>query len=446
MGSFSELHIGDLEITSSKNRYEPHLLYLFQSSDKVVRETTVSETRFSDRFDQSNPDNSIVEFYYQCSISVTRDRLGLMGYTGEVAKAGFYRGLEGKIIQLKGYKERWGEDDASTQVTTTLSILESLTVEDWLSAFVEIQNEKYVPTTYHLLNNSNYSSILQYMLSEDYFGFPGYDVLMYLRLIVDLFPDTTNLLYNFTELANGGWVDEADDLISLLDGEVSATYSSSRRFIVMTEGSTDTWAIQRSLKLLYPHLYEYFRFLDFEGAKIGGGAGMLANTVKAFSGAGIINRIIALFDNDTAAEAAIKTLTTVHLPENIVIKKYPDLTLAENYPTIGPTGPANTNINGLACSIELYLGEDVLKDENGEMFPIQWRGYEASVKKYQGEIMNKADIQKRFNQKLDNCENDPSLIDSYNWSGVQLILNEILTAFQEADSRNILENDDLYEY
>ena len=63
------------------------------------------------------------------------------------------------------------------------------------------------------------------------------------------------------------------------------------------------------MQLLYPHLADYFTFMDFEGARVGGGAGNLANIVKAFAGAGIVNKIIAIFDNDTAGEAAIQGTT-----------------------------------------------------------------------------------------------------------------------------------------
>jgi hypothetical protein len=44
--------------------------------------------------------------------------------------------------------------------------------------------------------------------------------------------------------------------------------------------------------------------------------------IKSFSGAGIINKIIALFDNDTAVTSAIQSIKTIKLPKNIMIKQY----------------------------------------------------------------------------------------------------------------------------
>lgn len=171
---------------------------------------------------------------------------------------------------------------------------------------------------------------------------------------------------------------------------------------------------------------------------------MLANTVKAFAGAGISNRIIALFDNDTAAKSAIRTLDSADLPDNIQIRQYPLLDIAKNFPTIGPTGLSNTDINGLACSIELYLGEDILKDENSEYYPIHWRGYDVGSKQYQGEILNKTEILNKFKAKLEACEKDRSLIDTYDWHSIKTILKTLFTTFHEQDAEQILNSDNLF--
>ena len=88
--------------------------------------------------------------------------------------------------------------------------------------------------------------------------------------------------------------------------------------------------------------------MDFEGVRIGGGAGSLVNIVKAFAGAGIVNRTVALFDNDTAARAVLAGLRSIRLPANILVKQLPRLVELESYPTIGPTGSALMNVNDVA--------------------------------------------------------------------------------------------------
>lgn len=443
MGSYCDLKIGSIELGSFKNDYDPYLLSLFQESDKTISYTTIGEAGLADEYDDLEEDHPITEFHYSCAASVALMRLELMGYTKKVSEEGFYKGLSAQIERFEGYVLDWGPD-LKEHLTNCIEVLRSLTVESWTVAFAEIQHNNYSPTMRHLEDYKLYPPLLQYMLTEDFFGFPGYSTLIYLRLVIDLYSEDEKLIYDFTSLANGGWVDEAEDLIAGLDEEVSATYSATRKFIIMTEGSSDTWIIQRSLKLLYPQIYDYFKFLDFESARIGGGAGMLANTVKAFASAGISNRIIALFDNDTAAKSAIKTLDNVDLPQNIQIKQYPLLDLAKNFPTIGPTGLSNTDINGLACSIELYLGEDILKDENSEFYPIHWRGYDVGSKQYQGEILNKTEIQNKFNAKLTACEKDGNLIGTYDWNGIRIIIETFFTTFHEQDAERILNSDDLF--
>lgn len=446
MGSYSDLYFGSISLASIKNDYDPYLLFLFQESDKTVTYTTIDESGLSQEYGDSDGDTPLILFSYACTAAVARSRLELMGYTRATAEKGFSMGLQAKLEKFEDYLQNMFREpnEARKHMTVMVDVLRSLTLEKWLKAFEEIQKHKYPKISWHLKGYDNYSPILQYMLSEDFFGFPGYDTRIFLRLIIDLFEGNEKLIYDFTSLANGGWVDEAEDLIGMLDEEVSANYSASRRFIVMTEGSSDTWIIQRSLKLLYPHLYDYFKFLDFEGAKLGGGAGVLANSIKAFAGAGIINRIIALFDYDTAAEIAMKPLYSIDLPSNIQVKQYPWLQLAESFPTIGPTGLIHTNINGLACSIELYLGEDVLRNEASEYNPVQWKGYDVNVKKYQGEITNKTEILNKFNAKLEACEKDNNLITTYDWRGIQLILNTLLTAFHEQDAELILNFEDSF--
>ena len=213
---------------------------------------------------------------------------------------------------------------------------------------------------------------------------------------------------------------------------MSGEFSLLAKAVILTEGETDRWILQRSLGILYPHLAEYFHFLELDGAKVEGGAGQLANLVKALAGAGIKNKIIALFDNDTAADSALRSLSTATLPENIVVLKYPAIALGEDYPTLGPSGVSSMNVNGLAASIELYLGKEVLEDARGTLTPVQWKGYDPKLKKYQGEITNKAVLQDRFMRKLAACEANPSLVPQYDWEGIRSILNTIRTAFNSS--------------
>ena len=207
----------------------------------------------------------------------------------------------------------------------------------------------------------------------------------------------------------------------------------SQRVIVLTEGDTDRRILERSLRLLYPHLAEYFHFFDFTGRRVGGGAGELANLVRAFAAADVRHRILALFDNDTAAKAALSNLNTDSLPSNIAVRHYPSLPLAKDYPTLGPSGGASMDVNGLAGSIELYLGQDALKDDAGMFPPVQWTGYDRKIGAYQGEVLDKQRVLDRFAAKLACCETRPDQISYYDWEGIEAVVHTMRRAFHGID-------------
>jgi hypothetical protein len=180
-----------------------------------------------------------------------------------------------------------------------------------------------------------------------------------------------------------------------------------------------------AIEILMPHLAGYVKFLDYEVGNEGG-ASAAVRTLKSFAAAGISNRIMAIFDNDSAAYEAVMTLKSSKLPSHYRVMHYPDLDLANKYPTLGPQGDAVMNVNRLAGSIELYLGSDVLTTENGALMPVQWKGYMGKVKSYQGEVVDKAALQRAFQEKLKFARADPRNVRKQDWSGLQLILDKLI--------------------
>ena len=158
--------------------------------------------------------------------------------------------------------------------------------------------------------------------------------------------------------------------------------------------------LKAAISLLYPHLVGYYSFLDFDSSRSPGGAAHLVSVVKAFAGAGISNRVIAVFDNDTAATDAMRTMDPVALPPNIAIRRYPPLETLRSYPTLGPSGLSSLDVNGLAASIELYLGKDVLQDGAGTLSPVQWKAFNDALKQCQGEVGSKGQLHDRYIAKV----------------------------------------------
>jgi hypothetical protein len=237
---------------------------------------------------------------------------------------------------------------------------------------------------------------------------------------------------DITYLATMGALETTDGLCSSGLEAMRAAASAHAPIVVLTEGKSDIEFLEPALRLLYPHLADLIRFMDF-GQRPSGGAGALVNTVKSFAAAGIANRVVALFDNDTAAADALRPLDRSGLPANVRVFQYPALDLAVDYPTLGPppahTQIANADINGLAGSIELYLGRDVLIGPAGKLRPVHWNTYIQGMQQYQGEIMDKNAIHDAYRAKVRSADADRSRVAQQDWSGVRAILDLVLHAF-----------------
>ena len=446
MGSYAELSLGSLVLGSTKDDIDPSLIWIFRPSDKRTERldrrnrqqlAKYVEEDFIDEYDESNPFTSVE---YRCMATAARDRLDLKGFTYEVAEANFQRELEGEIQHYEGYISD-GKYSGISYFEERLQILRTLTVRSWLEAFVRIKEERLTKEMLDgLPGDDTQLPLLRYMLEDPwgFYGFPGVDNRHVLRIVLETASPQENLTYDLSDLVAGGWVDKGDDLVAVAENLMNEDFLLSQRVIVLTEGDTDRKFLERSLRLLYPHLAEYFHFFDFTGRKVGGGAGELANLVRAFAAADVRHRILALFDNDTAAKAALNSMDTDSLPSNIAVRNYPNLPLARDYPTLGPSGGARMDVNGLAGSFELYLGEDALRDDDGVLSPVQWTGYDRRVRSYQGEILDKQNVLDRFAKKLACCETRPDQIIHYDWVGIEAILDMIRRAFHPIDTQAIL--------
>jgi len=159
-----------------------------------------------------------------------------------------------------------------------------------------------------------------------------------------------------------------------------------------------------------------------------GGAGSLGHVVKSFAGSGIENRTIALFDNDAAGHSAASLLRHVQLPPNILVMNYPNIALAGSYPTRGPNGESVQDVNGSACSIELYFGRDVLTVD-GRLVPVRWKTYDERVRRYQGEIQQKNLLKGRFLKKTDAAKRDGLQAAPGDWEDMRQLLESVFDAF-----------------
>jgi len=238
-----------------------------------------------------------------------------------------------------------------------------------------------------------------------------------------------HLELDVSDLIGGGWYGYEDDLVEISRQNLTESYHYDSKIIILTEGSSDKYILEKSIAILYPEYLPYYTFMDFGISKASGGASTLVSVIKAFLGAGIQNRIIALFDNDTAARVAMKALANLQLPDNMRVMTYPRYEYLESFPTIGPDGNHNLDVNQLAGSIELYLCRQALEISN-EVSLVQWKGFDQSLSCYQGEVLNKNKIQEQFFDIVKAVENNPDLKEKYDWNGLELIFQDVFKAFE----------------
>ncbi len=316
-----------------------------------------------------------------------------------------------------------------------IELRKHFTFENWLTAARKfawlLSNDKYDEEAYNYpliekerTQNQTISEriVLESLpFGEDFFGlnYSNIDVWSIFRAILDAFDPETQIKLDYSNLFYGGWCNEIPE---------PEDYSVPQT-IILTEGKYDAEVISSSIKILYPYMAKFYSFINFSDYKVQGSTNFLTHYFKVFIASGIQNRVIALYDNDSAGLSELVDLEKMVLPNNFRVMHLPDLELANDYPTLGPSGKENMNINGKACSIELFLGQDVLSD-NGEFTPIQWKGFIEKVQSYQGEIMRKGYVQEKFREKLTKTLHD-DIINESQWIEMKKLLTAIFSVFED---------------
>jgi hypothetical protein len=302
--------------------------------------------------------------------------------------------------------------------------LDNFTFEQYLISLNKVYN-KNIDLFSNTSSSINYDDLekiknedpyIKYILIEIEYTDIHYDYRFYLIGFLEKIDDKVEISLDVSELINAGYYSEKEKI-------AENSLGRDDKMIIFTEGKYDTYVIKKSLELLYPQYSNYFSFLDIELSKLELGADRLITYIKSFISAGITNRVLVLFDNDAKGAYCKQELLKIkNIPNNFVIKTYPDIDLANTYPTICPTGIENLNINGSACSIEMYLCDNALKNE-GHMIPVQWSCFDEKIQKYQGSFSSKdkGDIQKRYDKILEECNKNRKFIKGYNFKNMDIL-------------------------
>lgn len=414
MSSYAELYLHGVQIFSWGNEIDPTFLFLF-AREEVRR--WIEEASVDNDFEPRERVQLVA------TASVLRDRLDVLGIGREALNEAFDDYVRDK---LRSQRATWDMRESifrdqlpsiEPRMKAGIELLETLTLDRWatlLAIALQSPNKRKrgVPPD---------PTSLEELLEMWEYADPR---LLLGVVLLTCEPDSEVIL-DVSELIVGGWMDGEFDPQQAAIEEFSYSLINSSPPVVITEGSTDARFLKDAIRIRQPHLQSYIKFFDFvDGAEGSAAAGV--RTLKSFAAAGISNRIVLLLDNDTAARDAMRALKGAKLPDHYSVSHYPDIEIARSYPTLGPTGLSKMNVNGLAGSIEMYLGVDVLAGTDGTLSPVQWRSYIEGMKAYQGEVLDKVGIQKRFREKVKLATADPAVIASQDWSGLDAIIDSLI--------------------
>ncbi len=366
MGSFSYLTFADYPIFEYKNWYFREIINLiFLQSDFIHekrKKSTKNKLCWGNVYENEEGYFDFIGF--KQTVNVCKQRLEIYGTSMKKAKKNFT--LAKKISRDEGYLD---------------FSLSGCSYDNYLSEINNIINTK--DKNY----NDLYTNFRESLISGD-LGIFGQSLECHLFSILSVLSGDSIIEYDLSDVITNGWVKEKE--VETIDFE---------KIIILTEGKTDVEFISKSIEALYPHLKDYYHFIDFEDYKIEHSASALVKMVLALAASNVKHPIIALFDNDTAGIKEMTKLITRKLPSNFRVLKYPNIEFAKKYPTLGPTGKKTMNVNCTACGIEMYLGKDSLT-KNNMLIPIQWTSFEKGENKYQGEVSEKNYVQDLFRENI----------------------------------------------
>jgi hypothetical protein len=343
--------------------------------------------------EDDDTDESYSQKAYDVPVPVMRKRLEIMGFSDALWREELQEYVDQKIAyRTEDVQRRAVGTPERIRAERILAIVQRSSLLRWMKMWLRLVD--------HLVNQN-------YTIPEDTLMHEMYDdpwlepiftrELIALRGALEVLGEDDFVMFDFTSAVYQHEFVAADEALS--EGARYKVLRAVREFdpiLVLTEGRTDARIISESFGRVHPEIAHMFSYMDHATFKVPGGTSALVGLARSLAGAKISNRIIFLFDNDTAGQDGYQQFQKVNCPKHYQGLILPYLKSAEAYPTIGPTGDAPANVNGSACGIELYCGPKALTGNDGSPCPVQWKGYMDGMKRYQGEPLDKDGIKERF--------------------------------------------------
>lgn len=380
MGSYAGLSLGKLEVAWSKNEF-------FLSHNDLFQESSLKSKPCDDSSDER------LEEWYELRLELVKDRLELLGYTIEYART-----------QFENPSPFNDHDPLAISFDEVFDILKTVDVSTVTNEFSErpkpgIFTPQQIQDLIQSSRNLDFVSD-HWDLSVLLENFCPYTQL---RVLAEC-PKNLKLpvKWDFDEVVRNGWVDR--DAI---------THGTDNKFLIVTEGSSDSKILRKAIDLLRPHINDFFYFVDMEAGYPFTGTGNLFNFVKGLSRIDIKNDVLVVFDNDVEGIQAMDRCLRLDLPKNLRIMKLPDLEEFKSFPTIGPNSDAKSNINGKAASIECYL-------DIGNNAEIRWTNYREDAQCYHGSLMAKDKYKKVLLKQT-------AVVSNYDYRKLQKVIEGIVS-------------------
>lgn len=406
------------------------LLRLFQKNSLVTVSKPLVETMQLGHIDNPNRYLENVErIEFVSSVSNIIDRFSILGFSLKQAIKDFEYSKDLIIERLSKHEflERispsFPDQDAFESRLHELEFIRKINFSDLITSTSEIINGRLRRIIE--INGNLKKSIIPREISNPLtrhlvchgFGiFPFQNKLSLLRILLESAKKVSIVEYEFS--GKNVTIDSLCQYYDMLfnPSEINSKYGL--KTLIATEGKTDSRCIKESLNKLFPHLTDLYFFIDFELKE--GSTKSLIQIVRSLAASGIPNKIIALFDNDTEGIESINTMSNVNFPENIKILRYPDIELAKSYPVkhIDPKLDITLeNVNEKGCSIEMYLGIDVLTGPEGQLYSLN--------KTSKNDQYNFGKLKRTLQQKFEEKLHKPK--EEGNWQEMLLVLNMIFS-------------------
>ena len=393
MGTEITLDIGGLSVTYAKNHRGMDHGSLFQEQD---RKPVKSDQLDYDYYRREDEDPTSAEMAFERPLKDVVSRLELLGFNLNRVRREYERAAESCREERRSFS-----DEDSGPLPDLMSFSEFrrfatkhplASLDDTFVSGFDARSEEKIRGRFadqavasRIPNHEPYD--VQAYSERSYFGelvnvLHPYSVM---RLLADgNGNDNAAVVWQYGPLINAGWATEREFV------------SGARRretFLIATEGSSDVHVLNQALGLLRPGVADFFRFIDVSESHPFSGTGNLVKFAEGLAKIDVHNQILFLFDNDAEGLDAHQRLSGLTLPPNMRGIMLPELEAFRVFPSHGPEGLRESNINRRAAAIECYLDLDV-----GEYPPakVRWTNYKTALGVYQGTLEYKESYVKEF--------------------------------------------------